>query len=239
MRPFSSYLAACATAAVLACSLQSASAADLPRRPAAAAPVPYVAPMYNWTGFYAGVNLGWGWSDGDGTIDVDGVGSGPIAGDGDGIFGGVQLGYNWQNGAFVFGVETDIQVSGGSGDVTGSPGAATLTADADNPWFGTIRARLGYAHDRWLWYVTGGGAYGKAELDGTISGPSGGAFSSSETYWAWTVGAGVEWAMWDRWSAKLEYLYIGDPSDVPTPPDSTIDGSIDTHLIRAGLNYRF
>lgn len=239
MRPFVTSLASCLSAAVLAYSLQPASAADLPRR-TAAAPVPYVAPVYNWTGFYAGVNLGWGWGEGDGTIGIAGIGTGPVSGDGDGVFGGVQVGYNWQNGAFVFGVEADIQISGGSGDVTGSPGAATLTADADTPWFGTIRARLGYAHDRWLWYVTGGGAYGKSELSGTVSGPFGGSFSTSETYWAWTVGAGFETALWDRWTAKLEYLYIGSPSDVPVPPGTTfIDGDAHTHVVRAGLNYRF
>jgi outer membrane immunogenic protein len=202
--------------------------------------VAYTSPIYNWTGFYVGANLGYGWGDGDGTIGIAGVGTGPISGDGNGILGGLQAGYNWQNGSFVFGVEADIQASGASGDVTGSPGAATLTAEADNPWFGTIRARVGIANDRWLWYVTGGGLYGKSELEGTVSPPGGGDFSSSETYWTWTVGAGIEAALWDRWTAKFEYLYVDKPGDVPVPPGTTsLSGDISSHIIRAGLNYHF
>jgi outer membrane immunogenic protein len=230
-------------AAFALASMQAATAADLPRRAVmapAAAPVPYVVPAYSWTGFYAGGNLGWGWGDGDGTIGITGVGTGPTSGSGDGFLGGVQAGYNWQNGAFVFGVETDIQASAAQGDVTGSPGAATLTAESKHPWFGTIRGRIGYANDRWLWYVTGGALYGEAKLSGTVSAPGAGAFSSSQSLWSWTLGGGVETALWDRWSAKLEYLYVGTPSDVPTPPGTTsISGDTSSHIVRAGLNYHF
>ena len=72
-------------------------------------------------------------------------GTGPIAVSGDGILGGVQIGYNWQAGAFVYGLETDFQLSGADGTFTGNVGggARTFTGSASNEWFGTIRARLG------------------------------------------------------------------------------------------------
>jgi len=143
---------------------------------------------------------------------------------------------NWQAGAFVYGIETDFQLSAGDGTVRGA-GPPALRANVDNEWFGTIRGRLGYAMDRWLLYVTGGGAYVHNKATGTF--PAGVPFSSSETGWTWTVGGGVEWAMWQNWSAKLEYLYIAEPDDVPRPPGTSVDGSADTHTIRVGVNYRF
>lgn len=235
--------AALATSSLAFAAIGAASAADLGRRvapPPMAAPVAYTAPLYNWTGFYLGANLGYGWGSGDGTIDIGGVGSGPVSGSGNGVLGGVQAGYNWQSGNFVFGVETDIQASGGKGDVTGSPGAATLTATAKNPWFSTLRGRIGIADDRWLYYVTGGGAYGQSKLEGTVSAPGSGDFSSSKTAWSWTLGGGVETALWDRWTGKLEYLYFGTPDKVPVPPGTvSISGNSHSQLIRAGLNYRF
>jgi outer membrane immunogenic protein len=214
----------------------AASAADLPPRLAARAPA-VVAPYFSWTGFYVGANVGWGWSSGSGTITL-GASTGPTSGSGNGPFGGVQAGYNWQTGALVLGVEADIQASAGKGTATGQAGITTITATTKNPWFGTIRGRLGYAVDRWLWYVTGGGAYGEAKADGTLS--TTGAFSSSVTAWTWTLGGGVEAALWDRWSAKLEYLYADTPNRVPVPFGTVnTTGRIDSHLVRTGLNYRF
>lgn len=143
-----------------------------------------------------------------------------------------------RNGPWVFGVEVDFQGSTGEGNVTGVAGGNRLAMTAETPWFGTVRGRVGYAWDRTLWYVTGGALYGESELNGTVTGV--GPFSSSETFWTWTVGGGVEWAIWDRWTAKVEYLYAGTPNNVPAIPRTTIlDGSTDTHIVRTGLNFRF
>jgi outer membrane immunogenic protein len=229
---------ALATASVAAIAVSSqAFAADLPRAPYKAPPPAYAPPPFTWTGFYLGGNLGWGWTDGDGTIAFGGP-SGSLSGSGDGFLGGAQIGYNWQTGNWVFGLEADFQGSTGDGDVSGSAGGVTFTGTAETPWFGTARGRIGYAFGRSMFYGTGGLAYGKSTLDGTIS--TVGPFSSEETFVTWTAGAGYEAMLWDRWSGKVEYLYVGTPSDVPVPPGtSTIDGDTSTHILRVGLNYHF
>lgn len=241
MRPIGIHLLTGCAALGLA-SLHLASAADLPQRfipPPGAMPAPYYSPLFSWAGPYIGANLGYGWGEGEGRIGINGVGSGPMSGEGDGFLGGVQAGYNAQLGSFIVGAETDIQYSPGKGDVTGSPGTARLTAETKEPWFGTLRARLGYASERTLLYLTGGGIYGESKWTGRVS-SGGGAFDSSATYWSWTFGGGVEAGLVDRWSVKLEYLYVGTPSDVPTPPHtSALSGDVNSHIIRTGLNYRF
>src|SRR5579872_5028820 len=167
----------------------AASAADMPRRMPTKAPAPAYTPPFSWTGFYLGANAGWGWTSGNGSATLGGV-PGTFSGSGNGFLGGVQAGYNWQVSNFVLGLETDFQGSSGSGTVNGVAGATTFTGTGKTPWFGTFRGRLGYAADRWLFYVTGGGLYGESTLDGVVS--TTGPFSSSATYLTWTVGAGIE-----------------------------------------------
>jgi outer membrane immunogenic protein len=221
----------------------SASAADIRGPMSAPVKAPaYVAPLWTWTGFYVGGNIGWGWSDGDGTLTVPpafgGPSTGRITGSGDGFLGGIQVGYNWQMGALVYGIETDFQGSGGSGNISGTlaPGALAVVATNDTEWFGTIRGRLGYAMDRWLFYVTGGGAYVENSARGTIGGV---AYRDRALGWSWTVGAGVETMLANNWSVKGEYLYISSPSDAPVPPGSRLTGSTDSHILRLGVNYHF
>lgn len=210
-----------------------ACAADLGGPP----PQFYAPPALTWNGFYVGGNIGGAWSNGNGTITMGGA-SGSISGSGDGVLGGLQAGYNWQSGGFVAGLETDFQGSSGKGSGDAAVGATTVTGTAKTPWFGTVRGRVGYATGRWLFYVTGGGLYGESTLDGTVS--TTGPFSSSATYWTWTAGGGVEAFLWDRWSAKLEYLYAGSPTNAPVPPGTTnLTGSASTNIVRVGLNYHF
>ena len=155
-----------------------ASAADLPvKAPAYKAPI--AAPVYNWTGFYIGGNVGGGW----GTTNIGYVANDPMSavffsGGGtpnvssvktSGALGGVQLGYNWQFApTWVAGLEADFDWSGIKGSGTGNFIFATLpfsaTADERVKWFGTVRARLGYLPaNNLLAYVTGGFAYGQVD----------------------------------------------------------------------------
>jgi len=128
--------------------------------------------------------------------------------------------------------------STGRGDVDFRAGPINGTATAKTPWFGTIRGRLGYAYERYLFYVTGGGLYGETKFDGNIN--TVGPFGSSTTYWTWTVGGGVEAHLWDRWSGKIEYLYAYMPDRVPgLPGGAVVSGHVNNHIVRVGLNYHF
>lgn len=210
----------------------AAFAADMPRKG-----LPPIVPVYNWSGFYVGGNVGYGWASGSGTITM-GAASGPVSGSGNGISGGLQAGYNYQIGSVVLGVEADFQLSGQKGNFDGNAGANVFTSTATVPWFATARGRIGYAFDRWMIYATGGGVYGESKIEGTSSVT--GAFNESKQFITYTIGGGVEAALWTRWTAKVEYLYIATPDHVPVPPGTTnIQGSITSNLVRAGLNYRF
>ena len=124
-----------AIAVAAAIAAGSAAAADLPRGPASYYPPP--PSIYNWTGFYGGLNLGYQW----GKVNNSSI-------DPSGVAGGGQVGFNWQTGQFVIGGETDIQLSGA--DDTFAPWKFS------NPWFGTLRGRVGYAVNNILFYGTAG-----------------------------------------------------------------------------------
>ncbi len=141
-----------AALALLATSF-SAEAADIPRPVYKG--VRSVIAYYNWTGFYAGINAGYGWGTSDWSL-------GPLAtavsNSPKGFLVGGTLGYNYQTGSFVWGLEGDIAWSDVNGSVNCGLG---LTCETANRWFGTARGRLGYAFDRFMPYVTGGAAFGE------------------------------------------------------------------------------
>ena len=215
----------------------TAFAADLPVPPAypPQAYVPVASP-FSWTGFYIGGNAGYGWNHGSGTFTTA-TGSGPFSTSGNSFLGGAEAGFNWQSGWLVLGMETDFQGITGSEPVNAIVGGTAIAATAKTPWFGTFRGRVGFAFDRFMIYGSAGGVYGDATLNGTSGATS---FSSSATYVSWTAGGGVEWAFWGPLSAKVEYLYIGSPSVIPSVPGVTsASGSASANIIRAGLNYHF
>jgi outer membrane immunogenic protein len=199
-----------------------ANAADMGRpRPAPMAPV--YAPVYSWTGFYLGVNGGGGWGDSTWSNQTSSFNTSG------GMVGGT-LGYNWQFGQTVVGIETDLDWA----NIKGS-GACAFGCETRNNWVGTVRGRLGYAWDRFMPYVTGGLAYGNVEAN-----PSFGFISNDTTNVGWTIGAGVEFALAQNWTAKVEYLHydLGDFTCTTCAPTSTtVDFKAD--VVRAGLNYRF
>jgi outer membrane immunogenic protein len=197
------------TVAAVTAAAGTAVAADLPRGPA-----PYYPPavtVYNWSGFYAGLNLGYQWGHATNT-NIDPAG----------IAGGGQLGYNWQMGQFVFGAETDIQISGA--DDTFAP------YKFSNPWFGTLRGRAGYAINNMLLFGTFGLAYG--DLEGQFGG-----LSESKTLFGWTGGVGMEVGITPNWSAKVEYLYMDLGSRAFTI--TGVNNGLQSSYLRFGVNYHF
>ena len=204
----------------------AAAAADLPP---GGAPyyykAPYALPAFNWTGFYIGVNGGGGF----GNSAWDTTSSFSTTG---GVVGGT-VGYNYQIGPAVLGAEGDIDWSGIKGTTT--TGACPAGCTTSDSWLSTLRARVGYAADRFMPYVTGGGAFGN--INAATPGLAGG----TATNVGWTVGAGLEFAIAGHWSAKAEYLYVdlgkfNCGAGCGAPVDNV---SFTTSLVRAGINYRF
>jgi outer membrane immunogenic protein len=183
-----------------------ACAADISR--SYPAPAPYSA--FSWAGLYLGANVGYQW----GSVANSNT-------DPHGVLGGLQLGYNWQYGNFVYGLETDAQLSNAN-DTSG--------IKFSNPWFGTTRGKLGYAFNNMLFYGTGGLAYGstKAEWAGV---------SESHAHFGWTVGAGAEVGLTPNWSAKVEYLFVNLADERYAL--TGLDHDFASSLLRFGFNFRF
>jgi outer membrane immunogenic protein len=216
---------------------------------------------YDWTGFYVGAMFGGSWSKlaADYTFGSTGVSGGSHFGDGGLRFGlhgliGLQAGYNWQAGHLVTGLESDFQLTQLSGDTASTrvdvrSGAATgtLLNTMNQPLSGTLRARAGYAYDRWLFYGTAGLAYGEFDKDSTFTTSLGGSATSSldTTRIGWVAGLGVEGALWANWTAKLEYLYmdLGSVSDsfAGIAPFNPITSSIHirSDFLRAAISAKF
>jgi outer membrane immunogenic protein len=164
-----------------------------------------VAPAaYDWSGFYLGAQGGYGWgttSIKDANI-VDGSSDYADTFSNDGFTGGVHAGYNYQLNAFVMGVEGDIELSDITGNNPDWPFGDKSKASIDAQ--GSLRLRLGYAADNFLFYGTGGLAFGDLNAKYYGSGTSD-SFSNWET--GWTVGAGVEYGFNENWSVNVEYRY--------------------------------
>lgn len=166
---------------------------------------------YSWAGPYLGGNIGYQWGS---------VGGAPASPSG--VAGGIQGGYNYQSGSLVIGLEADIQISDANDRFA--------SYKFSNPWFGTVRGRLGYAMNNILVYATGGLAFGELRLDA----PNG---SQSYTNTGWTIGAGVEVGIYQNWTAKVEYIYV----DLARDNFSLINGNNDYNygMVRLGVNYHF
>ena len=192
-------------------------AADLPRKSAPVAPAFSRAPVFTWTGFYVGVNAGYGFGG------FTGPGSG-IFKEPSGFVGGGQIGYNYQINQMVIGLETDLQYS----DIHGTNAGAGSKGRV--PYFGTVRARAGVAFDRFLPYLTAGYAYGGSNL--TVPG-----INTKTTHHGYVVGGGLEYAFTNNVTAKLEGLYmdLGEKSVLAATRKIGFEGGI----VRAGVNYKF
>jgi outer membrane immunogenic protein len=197
----------------------AAVAADLPPAPSYYKAPAYMPPPFTWTGFYVGVNGGGGFGNSkwDTTSGFNTSG---------GFVGGT-VGYNYQIQQIVLGVEGDVDWD----SIKGSTGAFSTA----NSWLSTVRGRVGYAANRFMPYITGGGAFGN--INATAPGLAGG----SATNAGWTAGAGLEFAFYGNWSAKAEYLYVSlGKFNCGIGCGAVTDNvSFNANLIRAGINYRF
>jgi outer membrane immunogenic protein len=229
-------------AAALLGTVASAQAADLARK----APMLKAAPMavYNWTGFYIGVNGGISVGKDRTSLlttapSAEQTNLSPF-----GAIGGGQAGFNWQvNSDWLLGIETDIQASGETTNRTCLlTCSATINANLSQKinWFGTTRARVGLVDGPVLSYLTGGVAYGHYST--TVTEP-GLAVTDSRTSFGYTFGSGMEAALGGNWTGKIEYLYVdlGKRSTLfgTVAAPQLLTTRIHDNIFRAGVNYRF
>ncbi len=189
--------------------LASANAADMYRAPESGGGYKdgpgYVS--VNWSGFYAGVNGGYGWGTNTDVLS-------PAGG-----FGGGQIGYNFQRGNIVFGGEADIQ--GADISDTGYGLKSKMN------WFGTVRGRVGYAFNRALVYGTGGFAFGGVNNDG---------YSETQTGWVLGGGVEYKLTPAWSVKGEYQYLDLG-ASNVVGPLGDGTGNRTQVSTVRAGLNY--
>jgi outer membrane immunogenic protein len=234
----------------------AALAADLPppMAPPPRAPATYipVVPLYNWSGFYIGGNLGAGWNSGGSVSDTFGStfsGSGQTTK----FLGGGQVGVNYEFwGGVVVGAEamfdalpntTNTFTAVGAGPAAGSTASATF----NNRWLTTATGKLGYAWDRVLLYGKAGGAWvGANNPNLTVNGLGQTLSSSTTNNFGWTAGVGVEWAFAGNWSARAEYDFIGLQNQSvtvagggPFAGDTININNRNISMFTAGLNYKF
>ncbi len=233
-----------------------ASAADLAARPYTKAPAPAIATIYDWSGFYIGINGGGGSSHK--CWDFVTPGTGVLVGEGchnatGGTIGG-QIGYRWQSANWVFGLEGQGNWADFRGDNVSTlfPGTALVTGDRNRSRidaFGLITGQVGYAWNSVLLYVKGGGAVvgDRYDVYAAAGTPGAGALlaSARETRWGGAVGAGLEFGFAPNWSVGVEYdhLFLGHRTVGFTTPAGAAFGSdrigqdVDMGLVR--LNYRW
>ncbi|HEY6256061.1 MAG TPA: outer membrane beta-barrel protein, partial [Xanthobacteraceae bacterium] len=240
----------------------AARAADMPVK----APVHPAPPVYSWTGFYIGGNVGYSVAR-DPTSSPFFEPQGPnnpccsffnneqVNLSPAGVIGGGQIGFNWQVApSWVLGAEADFQGSAEKDSRTcilsclPIPGQTELFTQSID-WFGTLRGRLGWTNGPTLLYATGGLAYGRVTTQLTYDRFNGAVFSGSfgEDKSGWTVGGGIETQLAGNWTVKVEYLYMdlgttsGTVPVITSIPGSTfsLSGRMQDHVGRLGLNYKF
>jgi outer membrane immunogenic protein len=240
-----------ASTAILAISTGVAFASDLPTHKAPPPPAPVIAP-FSWTGFYVGVEAGYGW--GEESDDFRSVTGYPLDHFGvSGPIGGVKAGYNQQFNSLVLGVEADVEASGIRGSKNGTfatdEGTGAGSLSLRNTWQSSLRGRVGWAFDRLLFYATGGLAVADDNEKYYVNDPS---FpppfygSSTRTLVGWTAGGGVDYAIDNHWvvSGEVRYADFGK-ANFGIPPALSLTGTTNFSagftetLAQVGLSYKF
>jgi outer membrane immunogenic protein len=228
-------------------------AADLGTRPPAYK-ASALMPVFSWTGWYIGGNIGYGWGEStspDVTSNLFTFAPGTFPSlSPKGFIGGGQIGYNWQiNPSWVIGLEADFQgadiKASGSNLVTNGLIVTNASLSEKLDFLGTGRVRLGYAAGNWLFYGSGGVAYGNVKstinfLDGIFAG------SRSETRVGWAAGGGVNYALTPNWIVGVDYLHYDLGHTSVTAVDNvvglfsvTASQNVAGDIVRGVINYKF
>ncbi|WP_192253757.1 outer membrane protein [Mesorhizobium silamurunense] len=196
----------------------------------AGADLPMTAPGFDWTGYYAGLQAGYGW----GSSDISGTEGEPFAAspDLDGGFVGGHVAGLWQFSQAVIGARAELNYSSTDGSALLGPGNSVGT---DIKWFGSVNAEAGLAVDRWLIYGVGGVAFASIETS-QEAGPS---FAKTHTSAGWTIGAGVDYALSNNIVVGAQYRYYDFGKEHFDVPDDFSDRDQDVKLHTLGVNFSY
>src|SRR6516165_9380590 len=235
--------------AVTALFAGSANAADLARPAPVYVPRPVVVPLFTWTGCYAGGNGGGLWAADTWTDTIfGGFGSNTASGG----LGGLQGGCNYQVGAWVFGIQGDYDWTNATNDTTNvflsNFTGRTVTNHREIDSLASVTGRVGYAWDRFLGYVKGGGAWVRGSASFQVAGVT--TATASDTRGGWTIGVGGEYAFTNWLSGFVEWDYYRFERDNPgglvcTPAvcggvfTNNLEIQTNINVVKAGLNLKF
>ena len=255
-----------AAAVVALAAGQTASAADLARRaPPPAAPAYIPPPVFSWTGFYIGGNLGVAWTEASVCCDIFGNSRHNSQ---QAVFtGGGQVGANYQWNWLVLGVEGDFDWLANNHNSTNSLilGSHAFQLSANDRWITTVTGRVGYAFNLgggpwglgwnpgtggpWLIYGKGGWGWAGVNNPTLTDVTTGGSISisNSNSHDGPVGGVGIEYAFAPNWTAKLEYdrLFLNDSTFTFAPGTPFISGNSlslfnhDVQTVTVGVNYLF
>jgi outer membrane immunogenic protein len=208
-----------------------------------------IVPVFTWTGFYAGVDVGLATGDTNEQVKVD---DDPLLEallrtgfDVNGPIYGGHVGYNYQSGSWVVGIEGTFSGTDIDGD---SPCVFVLSCSADVDWIGTVEGRIGYGFGRSLIYARGGVAWGDVSTRAIFLDPSIFNVRSDETHTGWTAGLGFEYAISDFVIARIEYSHIDLGSETHTldasfdgDPIGSVPASVDMEIdtVKVGVSVKF
>ncbi len=210
-------------------------AADLGARTYTKAPA-YMAPIYNWTGFYIGGHLG-------GAFSGDNNFNGVVTGNNNNgrFLGGLQAGADYQFAPnWVVGIEGQYSWLGSNNNGAIFPGGYVYTNDQRG--LGSVTGRIGYTWGPALLYAKGGYAFSDNRETVALAGVPVPFTLDRRHRDGYTVGAGLEYMFAQNWSAKVEYQYYDFGRSRFVTPAALVpfgDFRNDEHTIKAGINYRF
>jgi outer membrane immunogenic protein len=232
-------------------SITSVVAADLPAQANMPLKAPPYTPVSNWTGFYVGAHIGYGWGTDDGTrVNANTffpAGFAESTTNLSGVEGGGQFGFNYEVSRWVLGVEgnfgaADINGSASDTNILGAPGVSTHNFKIQ--WVDDVTGRVGYDWNNWLFYGKGGWAWAGTSANVTNTAVGAPTSQGNDTLNGWTAGGGIEWMFLKNWSAKAEYQHFDFGTQQVNRIASTgfvnvVNSSLKTDLVRVGVNYHF
>ena len=194
--------------------------------------LPMTAPGFDWTGYYAGLQAGYGWGQSDITVTEGAPFS--ITPDIDGGFVGGHVAGLWQFNQAVIGGEAELNYSSIGGTALSGLGS---TFGTEAKWFGSLNAKAGFAMDRLLVYGIGGLAFAGIET----SQVAGASFAGTRTNVGWTLGAGVDYALTDKFIVGAQYRYydFGSEHYDVAEPFNDRNQNVKLNTVGVNLSYKF